>query len=314
MNVFLFYVYIMGTGWTHCASIEAYSILDSRNYLLPQRRTRVWGVASLIVGNNAPEPMSAEYQSCLEQLRSNVHFPLTMNFVDQRQEKFRSDRHEKLVNMALEASCGADDIFVDVAGSTKRRPPFAHGVAPCVTRSHDIYAVPLGRYLCAQDFLHCQGLWKDHFGSTTWKQLLQDERFCQDLAGNSFSSTVFQSVFLSSLVAFPTSWNAIASTSEASGTGNQEGNQVAPKDVLRRIMRKRKAPEYDTVQNVQKPTKRAPRSRGQHKYNRKVPGIDSRKHKKEGQGKQHVLSIWEKEQVYLGCLYTNSIWWLCVFL
>lgn len=162
--------------------------------------------------------------------------------------------------------------------------------------------------------LHCQGLWKDHFGSTTWKQLLQDERFCQDLAGNSFSSTVFQSVFLSSLVAFPTSWNAIASTSEASGTGNQEGNQVAPKDVLRRIMRKRKAPEYDTVQNVQKPTKRAPRSRGQHKYNRKVPGIDSRKHKKEGQGKQHVLSIWEKEQVYLGCLYTNSIWWLCVFL
>lgn len=256
--------------------------MDTRDYLLPQRRHRVWGVATL-KGKNAPQHQTQGiYSDCLKSFRSNQQFPQDMMFPAAPKEKPRTRNQQDVVTCALNASYVHTDVFVDVSQS-KTQLTWSQGASPCLTTSHAIYSTGLQRFLNATDMLNIQGIWPEMFSSEGYAKLVADQPFAQSLAGDSFSATVNQSVLMSAMITFPGSWASI-------GHGNVEVPSH-PMDMLRRIKGKRKAPEYDAHPNRIQPSAFR---RKKCKYARKVPGIDSRKEKGK-KGKRPVLSIWDKE-------------------
>lgn len=169
---------------------KVWTVLNSKSFLLPQRRHRVWGIAFVLNGKVTVSSVSQEYAACLQEMHSNFQFPMQMNFPPKPKEALRNSRHKSHVEQALAKSFGDEDLFVDCAGSLSR-PVIAQGAIPCITPSHPVYSTKMKRYLTNQDFLNGQGLWRSCFSEDGYTTLLNDNAFSQDLAGNSFSSTVY---------------------------------------------------------------------------------------------------------------------------
>ena len=197
-------------------------------------------------------------------------------------------RHTELVSAAMKDAFGDLGMFVDCSAGSPSRLIAAQGVVPCVCRSHPVYSVELGRYLGPQDFLNAQGLWSSAFTDSVYASILADKNMAQSFAGNSFSTTVVQAVFLTSLTMFESSWQTLCQR------GASSCNQLAvpPPARLARIGKKRKAPEYDHLIPVPKKSVKPSQRLRQHK--RKVPGQDLRKC---STGKKPVASLWEKENL-----------------
>ncbi|CAK9054369.1 Malate dehydrogenase 2 [Durusdinium trenchii] len=277
----------------------AHTVLDSRDFLLPQRRNRVWGLASVMSGSFHGQNAGEEFTECLKSMHSNFRFPSAELWQQGLPtDKLKTAREERLVQMAKEAFPGSTDLFVDCASSLNR-PTHAAYAVPCITPTHPIYSVELERYLTARDLLMAQGFWPTCFSPTSYQFLLDNPDLAQDLAGNAFSSTVFQAVFMSALATCPQAWETVHT---ASGTEHAGGKADAP---LRRVRGKRSAPEFGephagfTLQTSAKP-KACPKKSQQAKakkkrrYARKKPHIDSRKFSK---GKRKEATLWEKEQL-----------------
>lgn len=165
-----------------------------------------------------------------------------------------------------------------------RRPVSASGGIPCCMPKHAVYFVDQHRYLNGQDYMNAQGLWACGFKPEVYREILSTKDLAQDLAGNSFSATVSQAVALAALVSSSGAWEALS-----------EGGQADLQGSLRRLRRKRKAPEFDKLTDKGNAKVSAPRKPGaRKKYKRKVPGVDSRKNNR---GKSSSVSIWDKEQL-----------------
>lgn len=269
-------------------------MVDSQNYLVPQRRNRVYGLATLIDGSSCREEISSSFISCVKSMQSNFQFSMETMFANKPKQVPTSSRQKKLVEMAQEAFPGRTNLFIDCASSISR-PTHAEGVAPCLTPEHAIYSTHLERYLQAEDHLNLQGFFKTSLSDYTYNFLIENPALCQDLCGNSFTSTCFQSVFLTSLAIAPNSWKTI-------GSGALDAPKPGP-SVLRRIRGKRPAPDYpgshprekkeNKTKNARK-TVTVKRARTKKAYKRKVKGVDSRKHNK---GKKECCSLWDKEQL-----------------
>lgn len=284
------------------ASFKAFELLNSQNFTLPQRRHRVWGIATLISAGVDPKSVQDSYKRCLRSMRANFQFPREMNFGNKPHEAPRNERRQKHVTATLETNFGDMDVFIDCAGSMDR-PAKAYGVMPCITPRHPMYSVGLQRYMDSEDFLNGQGLWKSNFSDVGWNELMANLTLAHDLAGNSFSSTVCQAVFLSSVVASSAAWEKITvqeSSQEATQAGNEE-----PQQILRRVRQKRQAPEFDQVaqreESNRKKKEKKPKPGNivrsvRSKYKRRKPGVDSRA---KNSGKKSMTTIYQKEQVNL---------------
>ena len=277
-----------------------WAVLNSRDFLLPQRRHRAWGIASLISQQEADcQQVGKTYRDVLQELKSNVCFPMEEMFPPAAVEEPKEGRHQFLVTQSKSLFFHLQNIFVDCAGSRDRRVHTV-GAVPCITPSHPVYWVEGCRYLKGKDFLNAQGLWPRAFSPKTYASLCENDAFAQNLAGNSFSSTVNQSVLIASLVACPEAWKTIAAFS-GNGPGSQPSQPSQPASAgalanLRRVIGKRKAPEYDsfTPGAVVKVPKRKKKVKGKGGYKRKLSGMDSRK---KSVGKRPVATIWDKERV-----------------
>lgn len=236
----------------------------------------------MIRGQEKPVALQKHYNEVLLQMKSNRQFPQSVNFPDTANTELpKKGRHADLVQIAKEKHFGEMDLFVDCSAS-KQRPVECCGAVPCLTPTHPVYSLKLQRYLGAADMLNAQGLWESVWSERAYKELLEDPAFAQALAGNSFASTVCQAVSLASMVVFASSWGAISLRQAAT-----EDSQAC---ILRRIHKKRSAPEYSD------PAKRPARKK-QGGYKRKYGGgVDGRKRAK---GKKEVASIWDKEQLHL---------------
>ncbi|CAK8992980.1 unnamed protein product [Durusdinium trenchii] len=211
---------------------------------------------------------------------------------------------------------GSDDIFVDTSTSLKRLYAKVGG-APRITPEHPIYSTKLKRFLTPAEFLSAQGLFKSCFKDSVWQQMVTVPKFGQDLAGNSFSSTVCQGAVLSSMAACPELWlkasgnlpgekakdhkRKLAPTEDhlepplqKARTGNSRQEGADPSQFLKRITKKRPAPEYDHFVQDHPRRKKDPKGRAKRKYKRKTDGVDGRKFSK---GKKDTLSIWSKMQM-----------------
>ncbi|CAK9076896.1 unnamed protein product, partial [Durusdinium trenchii] len=77
-----------------------YDILDSPDFLLPQRRQRVWGIASIITGHQSQKEIQDEYKLLLASMRSNMQFPMELNFPHAPTQALQAGRHTKLMQKA----------------------------------------------------------------------------------------------------------------------------------------------------------------------------------------------------------------------
>eukprot|EP00435_Cladocopium_sp_Y103_P047719 s1634_g14.t1 len=160
-----------------------------------------------------------------------------------------TSRHEKLVKIAQKAFPGKQNLFIDCASSLWR-PTHSDEVCPCLTPEHPIYSTLLKRYLGPADHLNLQGIFETAISKETYNSLMDDPKLCQDLCGNSFTSTTFQAVFLSALAVGGPAWHTVGCQPLAP--------QGQPKQLpLRRCRFKRPAPEFDEeVAHVSHPKRR----------------------------------------------------------
>ena len=167
-------------------SCKLWKQVDSQNYLLRQRRCRVWGLAVLNTGGESWPELNTCFHEMLDSMQSNFQFPMREVFEKKAQEKPKEGRHTKLVDFSKKVFSGNPNIFVDCSTSLKKHI-HAADVCTCITPGHPVYSTELKRYLTGKDFLMCQGLWPSCWSATGFKELVSNPRFAQDLAGNSFS-------------------------------------------------------------------------------------------------------------------------------
>ena len=297
---------------------QVWKLLDSRNFMLPQRRTRVWGIACLNSGSGSREEVLEKFVGCIDSMQTNIRFAENLYFADLERQPPRKGHHETIIGTALSANFGGRSIVVDCMPSAGRLV-WAHDAVPCILPKHEMYHVGLERYLEAEDFLNAQGLWRCCWSEDAWESLRTDTAFARDLASNSFSSTVNQAMLLTTMVTCTDAWMAIQKSHDCVGP-----NAAAePHCVLRRLRKKRKAPEYVPPPGPPPPMRPAKskrrvangrRRRGE--YTRVVKGVDSRKNSND---KRPVSTIWQKEKVCLAefCLCLDnfagilSIYYMC---
>lgn len=229
----------------------------------------------------------ATYKEAVSSLQSNFQFGHAMNFDTTLPEELpKSEHHAKLIDLA-KAHYMSDDVFVDCS-TTNQYKTHAESVVPCITPGHPFYSTALKRYLGPEDFMQAQGLWRSCFAPEVYEHIMSSsKKLAQNIAGNSFSSTVCQAV---SMIGLAMSANALTRLNSRGG-------------VKRRLRCKQHDPAYDVVKSAKARRKRP-------KYRRKHSGVDSRK--TTSTGKKQMASIWDKEQV---CLGTHSKCWcrsLCV--
>ena len=76
----------------------------------------------------------------------------------------------------------------------------AANVLTCVTPKHEIYLNLLSRYVKPQEYLNAQGIWRVDAENVQAYDKMLENGLAQELAGNSFTSTVVQAVVLASFV------------------------------------------------------------------------------------------------------------------
>lgn len=302
---------------------QAWKLVDTFAYLLPQRRNRVWGIAA-VTGSEEVACMNETYKECLNDMATSLKLPDSEIFVEAPAVPIQEGRHAELLASA-EKVHGASDLFLNASTSRSRLIAMSGGV-PCITPNHPFYSTRLQRYLLPEELLRAQGIFPHCFKPTVWKQMAET-KLGQNLAGNSFSSTVCQAAVLSSMAALPNLWSEMGTSSQKqlapipsilqahlTSEPSSGASQLAPipsssqahltskpsSGTLRRVTGKRTAPEYDEfvakkmkqeteTGNVKKQAKRR-------KYRRKTPGVDSRLFSK---GKKDMVSIAKKMTVLL---------------
>jgi hypothetical protein len=268
---------------------QVWTILDSQYYLLPQRRNRVWGLAFLITGQDTVESVDKWYKQALLSLRSNFQFPVEQIFLKRPEEPPSNKRIKALVDIAKTKYPYSNNVFIDASSSIDWQM-MGDGVIPCLAPSHDVYSTGLRRYLQAEDVLNAQGLFRSCFNREAYAALQEQ---AQEIAGNSFSSTVCQAVLMTALTCTPDAWDKVGVVNAPTdGVHREQPQQV----VARRL--KRKTPP--ALCQVLPPSGGKKKQSKNPKYKRKDPKVDSRKFNKHGKSK--VASIWEKEMVQLGCI------------
>ena len=268
---------------------------------MPQRRNRVYGIATLISGESKREEIKTNFIDCVKSMQTNFHFPAQTIFAALPEEPPKRGRHAKLVEMAQEQLPGKKNIFVDCSASLTR-VTHCEDACPCLTPGHPVYSTLLRRYLGPEDHLNLQGFFRTAISDESHSFLVANPSLCQDLCGNSFTSTAFQAVFLASFAAAGSVWRTAGWVDEGKTLSNSVSVSAT---VQRRIRSKRPAPEYgeprqmpSLKKNSQKARQRVPKARARvqkrSKYQRKRRHVDGRKFSK---GKKESATLWDKEQM-----------------
>eukprot|EP00438_Fugacium_kawagutii_P003844 Skav230665 [mRNA] locus=scaffold2185:137293:147423:+ [translate_table: standard] len=225
----------------------------------------------------------------MEAMKSNVRFPSDWMFAPKPEESLHNDHHHDLVAAVLEEEAfESNDIYIDISTSLSRKAS-AHGNVPCITPAHPYYSLRMKRYLNHIDLRNAQGIWESAFTKKGWKTLLKNSKLSKGLAGNSFSATVAQTVFISSLVCSQQAWQSKCPTTNFIVSQGQGGSDPA---VLRRIRGKRRVEAYDGIELPL--VKKTCRKRKTRVYQRKMKGEDLRK---KNTGKKKMACLMEKEAV-----------------
>ena len=177
--------------------------VDAQNYLLRQRRNRVYGSADLNSGQDAKSYAEA-MEKTMRRMESDVRFPFAEVFDETLPpEKPRNNTAQHNVDLAKQKSQIEQhtDLYVDASNSKSRGVEAAMDVLPCIKPTHPIYSIRLERYVTVAEMFKAQGLFRDDFDNPeAVDEILRSDKDAQDLVGNAFASTCCQAKILSSLV------------------------------------------------------------------------------------------------------------------
>lgn len=196
-----------------------YGKVDAQNYLLPQRRNRIYATADVSLGPDAQAYADA-MQATMDDLASDA---LMNNIFDESLPKseLTTKRQTNKLAEALEAAClreGSENVFMDGATSEGRVAEYAVNVLTCVRPSHQRYSQRLRRWVTVKEMFLAQGLFDANFANPEAVQdVLQRSSAAQGLAGNAFASTCTQAKMLASMV-HSQGWQSIAQQTGTTGS------------------------------------------------------------------------------------------------
>ena len=189
----------------------AHMQFDARNFLVPQRRTRVWMWAIRL--DVAAAPAAQEVQTILQAMERPQpmlsghlfkHMPdatWTRQTINEREQDVLDsivDQNRSL--QCLEAEELAD-LVVDISKSAGRAP-WCVGATPCVLPNSRLHWRREKRVLDAREMAALQGIWPRDFPVLeSWCQSEKRSLVVRDMAGNAFTSTICTAVCLGVMVA-----------------------------------------------------------------------------------------------------------------
>ena len=181
-----------------------YNRVDTQDYLLPQRRNRIYATAD--VGNGQ---CAKSYHLAMQKTMDAMASDTQMNFntffdTSLPADELTTDRQQTKLKEALEAAClhsQTNNVFIDGSTSNSRSPEYAINVLTCVRPSHQIYSQKLQRWVTITEMWNAQGLFAANFANPqAVHEMLCRPNLAQSLAGNAFSSTVVQAKLIASMV------------------------------------------------------------------------------------------------------------------
>jgi hypothetical protein len=190
-----------------------YRVIDSRCFLLPQRRRRVWLWALM---NGSQSRASEVIPRTLQRLSSEQHWSLDVLLAGRPAvpttvlptPNERQLRVIQEVTARLPRSSVGKDVLVDIAKSAERAA-FCLDAAPCLTGNSLMWRSSTGRVLCGTEAMALLGLFEDDVPdmrrlSATASGL----RLLRDMAGNAFATTVCLGVLFACIAHAPRNWSA----------------------------------------------------------------------------------------------------------
>ncbi len=181
-----------------------WSKLDAQQYLLLQRRNRVYGTADLDEGQDS-QTFFDKMADTLASLSGDTRFNFSDVFDASLPKSALTGQAASNVQEAIQKAAlknESSNLFVDTSTSDSWETESAERVCTCVRPSHPVYSVKLERYVEIAEMFLCQGLFKNDFHSASAIEdiLRENPAAAQDLAGNAFASTCAQAQLLASLV------------------------------------------------------------------------------------------------------------------
>ena len=203
------YIYIYSVGKRNPGEVIAedlkkmghifqFNKLDASTFLLPQRRTRVWGTSDL-----ASEVSQSEYsklmQNTILSMAGDERFEFTDVFdITLPKVSLTNQLQQSKLKQALEQGKlkGYDmttpNCFMDCATSKQRSTESAWNMTTCVRPSHKIYSTKLERFLHVKELWNCQGLFPSAFPNPkAVEEFIKNKSTnAQDLAGRDVAPKV----------------------------------------------------------------------------------------------------------------------------
>ena len=182
----------------------AHALTDAQRYGLPQRRNRVYIVASNMNGLSS-DTLSSRFalaQHALEldgfvtPAASLLLGSPTGTLTEQQRERVREAKQQKTAKKAIRAGA---DVYISVHQSKQLGAEVGEGVTPCVRPNSVIFSHRLGRKLDAMDHLALQGITPQDCPCAS--SSAHSSHFKHDLAGNSFNAGQCLAAFLAALTA-----------------------------------------------------------------------------------------------------------------
>lgn len=194
--------------------------LDANNYLLPQRRNRVFGCStSTASGTRSLDDVASENQTWKMLLNRLGTGPSQQQF--SLKDMLRTDlpaqplqapqdiTNWKLVQARVKRASNQDPTCICMhLGSSEKRLEFMKDASTCIRPSHDIYCSMVDRPLHPQEMLKLQGSFECDFPCPDELRSLPDT-LARDLAGNAFPTPCLQAALISSMVCHQT-WKGLA--------------------------------------------------------------------------------------------------------
>lgn len=264
--------FICNTNEDFAAFNHAFEYLkaDSSQFLLPQRRERVWG-SSCIGADQSKYEM--DMKMCMQRLKSPARFTLEHLVRDDLPEDVPPsgifvEHLENMKKICQDRNVSLSKVAMDVSTGRTRAPEWAHNMLTCVRPTHKIWLCGQHRFATPQEALRSHGVFFEEFPAPQVLGSL-DPTLALDLAGNAFSTTVLMAKILCTMVhAFP--WQQLSNCAPparpgifkecvdnaekiGSGPGKQEGEGSEPparpakkaRTARTTKSRKRKSPEDD---------------------------------------------------------------------
>lgn len=193
--------------------------LDAQDYLLPQRRNRIYGFGDLDEGQDYDSFAKNMYSTC-QSMTSDRLFNFTDIFEQNLPSCVLHGNALENVQRAIDKHASeSTNIFVDTSTSARFLECSVESTT-CIRPSHPIFSVQLNRYLTVEELFRCQGIWPVDFENPeAFQRVLKHPAKAQDLCGNAFASTCAQAMLISSLV-HGKGWKHVDSNNDGTMLGN----------------------------------------------------------------------------------------------